>query len=50
MLGLLEDLERGPIVGMVQSTGDWWLDTRGCTRAELVTELTDLLLGAYGTA
>ncbi|CAN5117607.1 TetR family transcriptional regulator [soil metagenome] len=38
------------IVGMVQSAGDWWLDTRGCTREELVTELTDLLLGAYGTA
>lgn len=38
------------IVGMVQSAGDWWLDTRGCTREELVVELTDLLLGAYGTA
>ena len=37
------------IVGMVQSAGDWWLDTRGCTRAELVCELTDLLLGAYAT-
>ncbi|MCY7364716.1 MAG: TetR/AcrR family transcriptional regulator [Frankiaceae bacterium] len=38
------------IVGMVQSAGDWWLDTRGCSREELVSELTDLLLGAYGTA
>ncbi len=35
------------IVGMVQSTGDWWLETRECSRAELVTELTELIFGAY---
>ena len=38
------------IVGMVQSAGDWWLETGGATRAELVQELTDLLFGAYGTS
>lgn len=36
------------IVGMVQSAGDWWLDTAECTRGQLVTELTSLLFGAYG--
>ena len=35
------------IVGMVQSAGDWWLDTRECTREQLVGELTELLFGAY---
>ena len=35
------------IVGMVQSAGDWWLETRQCTRQELVDELTGLLFGAY---
>ena len=35
------------VVGMVQSAGDWWLDTRDCTREELVAELTALLFGAY---
>jgi AcrR family transcriptional regulator len=38
------------IVGMVQSAGDWWLETGGASRPELVHELTELLLGAYGTA
>ncbi len=38
------------IVGMVQAAGDWWLETGGATRAELVQELTDLLFGAYGTS
>ena len=38
------------IVGMVQSAGDWWLDTGSCTRAELVQELSDLLFGAYGSS
>ena len=38
------------IVGMVQSAGDWWLETGGGSRGELVQELTDLLFGAYGTA
>ena len=37
------------IVGMVQSAGDWWLDTGSCSRDELVRELTDLLFGAYGS-
>lgn len=35
------------IVGMVQTAGDWWLDTRPCPRAELAGQLTDLVLGAY---
>ncbi len=38
------------IVGMVQSAGDWWLDTRSCRRADLVDELSTLLLGGYGDA
>ena len=38
------------IVGMVQAAGDWWLDTRPCSREELTTQLTDLLWGAYGAA
>ncbi len=38
------------IVGMVQSAGDWWLETAAVPRAELVRELTDLLFGAYATA
>lgn len=38
------------IVGMVQSAGDWWLETGGASRAELVQELTELLFGAYGTS
>ena len=38
------------IVGMVQSAGDWWLETGAASRSELVQELTDLLFGAYGTA
>jgi AcrR family transcriptional regulator len=37
------------IVGMVQSAGDWWLDTGACTRSQLVQELTELLFGAYAT-
>ena len=35
------------IVGMVQSAGDWWLEHRPCPRAELTTELTDLVWGAF---
>jgi AcrR family transcriptional regulator len=35
------------IVGMVQSAGDRWLAEQACSRAELVTLLTDLLWGAY---
>lgn len=38
------------IVGMVQSAGDWWLDTRACSREQLVAELVDLMFGAYGSA
>ncbi|TAL26393.1 MAG: TetR/AcrR family transcriptional regulator [Frankiales bacterium] len=38
------------IVGMVQAAGDWWLETGGATRTELVEELTALLFGAYGTS
>jgi AcrR family transcriptional regulator len=35
------------IVGMVQSAGDRWLAEQACSRADLVTLLTDLLWGAY---
>jgi AcrR family transcriptional regulator len=35
------------VVGMVQAAGDWWLETGGCTRDQLVQELTALLFGAY---
>lgn len=38
------------IVGMVQSAGDRWLESRDCTREALGSLLTDLLWGAYGTA
>jgi len=37
------------IVGMVESAGDWWLESGAVPRGELVTELTDLLFGAYAT-
>jgi AcrR family transcriptional regulator len=33
------------IVGMVQASGDWWLEHRPCTRAELVEQLLALLEG-----
>lgn len=36
------------LVGMVQSAGDWWLESGSCPRGELVAELTDLLWGGYG--
>ena len=36
------------IVGMVRSAGDWWLSERNVSRAVLVCELTDLLLGDLG--
>ncbi len=35
------------IVGLVQNAGDWWLDERPCSRDELGTELTALVLGGY---
>jgi AcrR family transcriptional regulator len=38
------------IVGMVHAAGDWWLESRPCSRAELTDQLTDLLWGAYGTS
>lgn len=38
------------IVGMVQSAGDWWLDTRSVSRTELAAELTALVFGAYATS
>ena len=36
------------IVGMVQAAGDWWLDTRTCSRGDLVLEVSELLFGRYG--
>ncbi|MGB8651977.1 MAG: TetR family transcriptional regulator [Mycobacteriales bacterium] len=38
------------IVGMVQSAGERWLETRDCSREELSRYLTDLLWGSYGMA
>jgi AcrR family transcriptional regulator len=38
------------IVGMVQSAGDWWLQTGSLDRDAVVRELTDLLWGAYPEA
>jgi AcrR family transcriptional regulator len=38
------------IVGMVQSAGDWWLQTGSPDRDAVVRELTDLLWGAYPEA
>jgi hypothetical protein len=35
---------------MVQSAGDWWLDTHRCSRSELVQELAELLFGQYAEA
>ncbi|MER5769594.1 TetR family transcriptional regulator [Streptomyces sp. NPDC001985] len=33
------------IVGMMHAAGDWWLNERPCSRAELVRSLADLLWG-----
>jgi hypothetical protein len=30
---------------MVRAAGEWWLEHREVSRAELVAQLTDLLLG-----
>lgn len=38
------------IIGMVQTAGDWWLDTAPCSRTELAGQLTDLVFGAYAGA
>ncbi|MBW3639559.1 MAG: TetR/AcrR family transcriptional regulator [Actinobacteria bacterium] len=38
------------IVGMVQSTGDWWLENQTVSRRELVAELSALLFGGYATS
>lgn len=35
------------IVGLVQSTGDWWLDARPCSGEQLAGHLTALLRGDY---
>jgi len=38
------------IVGMVQTAGDWWLETAACPRGAMAEQLTDLVLGAYAAA
>lgn len=38
------------LVGMVQAAGDWWLQARATSRAELVEHLVALLYGAWGAA
>jgi AcrR family transcriptional regulator len=38
------------IAGMVQATGDWWLDHPEVDRADVVDELTALLFGAFAGA
>lgn len=37
------------VVGMVQASGDWWLDEQPCPRARLTEELTSLLWDGYGS-
>jgi AcrR family transcriptional regulator len=36
------------VVGMVQASGDWWLEDRPCPREQLTQELTSLLWDGYG--
>ncbi len=38
------------VVGMAYAAGDWWLRERPCSRAQLVSQLADLLWGALATA
>ncbi|MEU0072014.1 TetR family transcriptional regulator [Streptomyces sp. NPDC006332] len=38
------------IVGMMHAAGDWWLQERPCSRAELVRSLADLLWGRLAAA
>lgn len=38
------------IVGMAYAAGDWWLRERPCSRARLVSHLTDLLWGQLAVA
>ncbi len=57
--GMQAELGVGPVraaawghglVGMVQAAGDWWLEDPVVSRADLVTEVVDLLFGAYGSS
>ncbi|HWM37531.1 MAG TPA: TetR family transcriptional regulator [Streptomyces sp.] len=38
------------VVGMAYAAGDWWLRERPCTRAQLVSQLADLLWGRLALA
>ncbi|MGX2998523.1 TetR family transcriptional regulator [Streptomyces sp. JNUCC 64] len=38
------------VVGMMHGAGDWWLNERPCSRAELVRSLADLLWGRLAVA
>ena len=44
----LADLWAVAIVGMVESAGEWWLDSRPFSRRRMVRRMTDLLWGAFG--
>ncbi|WP_051712082.1 TetR family transcriptional regulator [Streptomyces sp. NRRL S-350] len=46
---LAEAWGRG-ITGMVLAAGDWWLETRPCTRTRMVQALADLLWGRLAAA
>ncbi|MFE4517127.1 TetR family transcriptional regulator [Kitasatospora sp. NPDC056783] len=46
---LAEAWGRG-ITGMVLAAGDWWLDTKPCSRARMVQALADLLWGRLAAA
>lgn len=57
--GMQAELGAGPVraaawshgvVGLVQAAGDWWLEDPVVSRSELVTEVVDLLFGAYGSS
>ncbi|MFC4497100.1 TetR family transcriptional regulator [Streptomyces ovatisporus] len=38
------------VVGMAYAAGDWWLRERPCSRAQLVSQLADLLWGGLAMA
>jgi AcrR family transcriptional regulator len=38
------------LVGMIRAAGEWWLEARTMSRAELVEALVDLMLGELATA
>ncbi|RKE21581.1 TetR family transcriptional regulator [Streptomyces sp. TLI_171] len=47
---LLSETWGRSITGMVLAAGDWWLETRPCSRARMVQALADLLWGRLSAA